>query len=255
MKHAHYSYCESYENIKANPHNPLGTVREQEPANCQGLLLPILTRRRGAALASDIGLHSTSNHIRKDKAMKTLSFSFMLMAAMAFMVLGCSDHSTPLAASTNQAVVASSSNQISLAKSETAGPSVNGMGSFTIGSTRRVIILHARTNSDGTVTGQGSLYRVSPTQTLRIEFHIDCLSVMGNVAIVTGILTNSTDPYYVGRHFQYKVIDNGEGANATPDQVTNMYNVANDDPYLNCGQDAGWDLFDIQEGNYEVRQQ
>jgi hypothetical protein len=178
----------------------------------------------------------------------------MLMTVMAFMVSGCSDHSIPVAASTNQAVAASSANQTSLAKSDNHGPSVNGMGRFYQGATLRVIHIDARTNSDGTVTGHGSRNSVSPTQTLKIEFEIDCLSVVGNVAIVTGILTNSTDPYYVGRHFQYKVIDNGEGANAKPDQVTNMYNVGPNEPYLTCGQDAGWDLFDIEEGNFQVRQ-
>lgn len=89
----------------------------------------------------------------------------------------------------------------------------------------RSFSFNAQERKDGTVTGSGVLQ--IPIQgepgNVDIHFDIDCLNSDGTNAIMTGTVTKST-VWPVGWEVWFKVVDNGEGANASgPDQMTLLF--------------------------------
>ncbi len=88
-----------------------------------------------------------------------------------------------------------------------------------------------------------------------LHIAIDCLKVVGNVAIISGTVTRSNLPAEVGRTAGFAVEDNGAGKNAPPDRITLVatfppqttdcthYEPAVFDPYF----------LPIDDGNVQVR--
>ena len=142
-----------------------------------------------------------------------------------------------------------------------SGPSASGQGSLTFDGVRRIFAFHANTHPDGSVSGNGVLNRVSSDadQRVKFQFDIDCLSVSGNVAIMSGTITKlPLAPEFVGGPFWFKVVDNGEGANADPDEITLFLFCDPNDPdpdceLLICANDLGLDLNPIEAGNIQVK--
>ncbi|MBZ0326498.1 MAG: hypothetical protein K8F54_02750 [Altibacter sp.] len=131
-----------------------------------------------------------------------------------------------------------------------SGPSANGQGTLTNpdGSIRH-FSFHAREKNNGSIQGNGVLTYGGGL--LKIKFDIDCLQVMGNTAQLSGIITSWSDnPDGVGWGIWFKVIDNGEGNNADPDEITRLGN--NPDP-LDCTIDYGIELYQIEGGNIQVK--
>lgn len=150
--------------------------------------------------------------------------------------------------------------------SKASGPSASGQGVIdrTHGY-QRIITFSATTHPDGSVSGSGQLIKVSSDLNSRqhIKFVIDCLNVNGNVAIMSGTITKviknnipgDQQNIVAGWVFQFKVVDNGEGVNAAPDEITYFANWAPDDPdAATCGEDVGWSLMPIEAGNVQVKQ-
>ena len=100
-------------------------------------------------------------------------------------------------------------------------PSATGAGFFADQS--RVFAFSAVRHLDGSVTGEGVLIRPG---IVFFHFRANCLSVVGNQATITGVITRNTwtsDPSldFTGNNFWFRVVDNGEGKKATgPDQMT-----------------------------------
>ena len=142
-----------------------------------------------------------------------------------------------------------------------SGPSASGQGSLTFNGVRRIFAFHANTHPNGTVSGNGVLNRVSsdPNDRVKIKFDIDCLSVSGNVAIMSGTTTKlSFAPDSVGGPFWFKVVDNSEGANSDPDEITLFFFCFPNDPDpdcddLICANDLGLPLNPIEAGNIQVK--
>jgi hypothetical protein len=76
-------------------------------------------------------------------------------------------------------------------------------------------------------SGQGSFFNV--TTGLKVHFTIDCLSVVGNVATMSGIWDDHGQGDFP--YIWLQVIDNGEGRNAN-DTVSPLF--THDDPNLTC---------------------
>lgn len=166
--------------------------------------------------------------------MKRITYLSMLIIFSLILLSACEEQSNnPASSNQNETTV--------LAKA--GGPSVNGQATITYEGTdlRRIITFHAKTDANGMVKGQGVLNKVSSDSgsRLHLQFDIDCLNVNGNTAIVSGIITKSSDPFYTERTFQFKIVDNGEGANAEPDLITHMANWGPDEESFDCGQDVG----------------
>lgn len=178
--------------------------------------------------------------------MKTHSFAlyFVALATGFFFILaGCSKE--------NQEFTDHNNKVPTDLKAGKSGPSANGHGTFTFEGYKRQFTFHANTMPNGDVAGKGVLNFTASGS--KITFDIDCLSIDGNAATMSGIITSSTNPAYVGWACWFKVVDNGEGSGSDPDQISYLTlaeelddcTVELDPPYS--------DLYDIDGGNIQVK--
>ena len=110
--------------------------------------------------------------------------------------------------------------------------------------------LQAQEYADGSVSGQytdqfghgnGGFHAV-----------IDCLSVSGNQAWVSGVITHETfsgDGSFVGETVLTSVVDNGTSANDPLDQQSYSY-ISTD---FSCTDQPTVDLFDVPQGQVKVK--
>jgi hypothetical protein len=85
----------------------------------------------------------------------------------------------------------------------------------------------------------------------RFHMEITCLAVDGNRAWLGGVTTRSNNESFpVGHEWVFSVVDNGQGANADPDQLSYFYFLDASD----C-TDPGFDFyyFDWTNGNVKVK--
>lgn len=133
------------------------------------------------------------------------------------------------------------------------GPSANGQGSLTVaGDQQRRFAFHANTMPDGSVQGSGELTYTGGE--LKIKFDINCLKVSGNTATMSGIITSVSGPqaanfpgYVEGALVVFQVIDNGEGSNASPDQISRLGSGSD------CNSGIILQTFPIEGGNIQVK--
>ena len=138
----------------------------------------------------------------------------------------------------------------SLAAGGNSGPSATGAGHFDQAGELRTFSFNAITKKDGTVNGHAELH--NRLQDTRLHIDVNCLRVVGNVAIMSGVVTNSNDPTLVGDETLFSVQDNGEGAKAPPDLISLVF-------LFPPGSGFSCDLFAvaptnaIEGGNVQVR--
>jgi len=145
-----------------------------------------------------------------------------------------------------------SSDQGSLLKS--SGPSASGQGR--IEGTNRTFSFNAVTHHDGSVSGQGQLTLTHNGNDIKIHFSVDCLTVTGNAAILQGTVAKIIGyPEYSGVPFWFKVVDNGEGSNSNPDEMTFFYfcEPETECDLPECGGELDVDLYAIENGNIQVK--
>ena len=110
-------------------------------------------------------------------------------------------------------------------------------------------VMHA----DGTVTGHAEAQaRQDPN---RWQVDVNCLKVVGNVAIVSGFTTRHTVASDVGWTGGFAVEDNGEGPGVPPDRITRGFFF---EPGTVTCQDFGLDdvapfLLPVEDGGLQVR--
>jgi hypothetical protein len=98
---------------------------------------------------------------------------------------------------------------------------------------RFTLALSARSYDDGTVKGQLQIQVRSSTDTA--HGHIDCLSVQGDTAWISGAFTHSPDSeLLVGGSFLLGVRDGGTGRGAQPDERTPIVTRRPGDQSLSC---------------------
>jgi hypothetical protein len=110
----------------------------------------------------------------------------------------------------------------------------------------------ARENEDGSVTGSIEFNCRQPWSG-RVHGTIDCMTIVGNQATMSGVATHSDIPGYPpGSIFWFRVVDNGEGNNSSADQFSDVWGLRNNIP---CTDDLSWpyDMFDIEHGNVQVK--
>jgi hypothetical protein len=139
-----------------------------------------------------------------------------------------------------------------MASSNAVVASTTGAGTSTFGGELRTFSFSARKYSDGSVRGQAQL--VNRAQDRVFHMKLDCLVASGNAAYVSGTVTHSSIPSDVGTIWDFKVVDNGEGANASPDQLTLAYIFSPQLPCTNGFVQSFLDgaLFPIDHGNIQV---
>lgn len=139
-----------------------------------------------------------------------------------------------------------------------AGPAVNGSGHFEHpGGWYRTFSLHAVVDRQGAVVGSFNL--VNHVRPVNRESHttarVTCFQVDGNVARMGGIVTADTE-IGPGDPVIWTVVDNGEGGNAPPDQISRAY-ILGDPADVEAYCDGTWavalPLSDVANGNVQVR--
>ena len=131
--------------------------------------------------------------------------------------------------------------------------SATGGGSIGIGDALRTFGFNAVQRSDGTATGQMQIQARQFGNTIHIE--VNCLNVVGNVALISGTITQHTDPAEVGTTAGLAVEDNGDGPNAPADRTTFLFGFPPGTPacLLFGPADAAPFLLPIDGGNVQVR--
>jgi hypothetical protein len=106
--------------------------------------------------------------------------------------------------------------------SATADPSLqaaSGSGLVHLGLPLRTFAFSATNAGDGTASGDAQVENRATG--FRGHIAIDCLTVLGKVAVMSGVWTSSTSPNIpVGSDAFFAVQDNGEGPNAPADEIT-----------------------------------
>jgi len=134
---------------------------------------------------------------------------------------------------------------LALAANETA----SGAGHITAGGELRTFAFVANKDSAGNTLGE--LQLDNRALDAKIHADINCLSVAGNVATMSGTVQDATN-FPVGTPVWVKVADNGEGSNAPSDQITLLL-LFTAGPGIPCSQDIPQlPLQDIEEGNVQV---
>jgi hypothetical protein len=132
--------------------------------------------------------------------------------------------------------------------------SATGSGQFHVSGSLRTFTFNANTDSSGVTTGQTQ----GNNRSAGVKWHgiLDCLSVVGNVATMSGVVTDITpglgDPFLVGNFIVFQVIDNGEGSNAPPDLISLTFFFPAGSPNPGC---TGFGIFatiPIEQGNVQV---
>jgi hypothetical protein len=130
--------------------------------------------------------------------------------------------------------------------------SATGSGHIDVSGNLRTFTFNAGTDSSGVTSGQTEAH----CRNAGISWHgtIDCLNVLGNVATMSGVVTDIspvTPPFFdVGSHILFQVIDNGEGSNPPPDLISLTFFFGTPDP--GC---TGFGVFattPVEEGNVQV---
>jgi hypothetical protein len=111
------------------------------------------------------------------------------------------------------------------ASAQAAGnPAASGGGTTVELGEKSTFTFNAVQKPDGSVTG----HLVYQVRGLDVTFHmdIDCLSIAGNTAKLSGVVTkvngDAPDFLFVGQDGVFTVVDNGEGAEAPPDLISDV---------------------------------
>ena len=139
-----------------------------------------------------------------------------------------------------------------------SGPSASGHGTLSFegipieGEGFRHFTFHARVKKNGDVQGSGVLTYVGGVRNL--SFDIDCLNVIGNHAIMSGVTTRDNQfPENEGLLCWFEVFDNGEGNNSDPDQMS-LYFQGSDPATYDCVNDFTVDIYEVEGGNVQVQE-
>jgi hypothetical protein len=133
------------------------------------------------------------------------------------------------------------------------GPSATGAGHFQTGSPPelRTFSFTARTDSSNNTIGQAQLD--NRAQNAVDHLTINCLNVVGNVATMSGVVEKSTvngqPGFPKGTSILFRVVDNGEGANAPADEMSLVYLNSG----ISCNAHVILPLNPIDGGNVQVR--
>ncbi|HEU4561726.1 MAG TPA: hypothetical protein VFS20_28130 [Longimicrobium sp.] len=115
--------------------------------------------------------------------------------------------------------------------------------------------IHARKSTDGTVSGK-FIIRQQWGDENTLEADIVCFTIVGNRAFVSAVLTAVNGvPYEDYFSFRVVMVDNGEGANAAPDQASQAFSFQQPgQPQLFCNNASlVLPMHDLVRGNLVIR--
>jgi hypothetical protein len=107
------------------------------------------------------------------------------------------------------------------AAADPALQSASGFGQVHLGLPIRNFSFSATKAADGSARGEAQVENRSSAFIGHIQ--IDCLNVLGNVAVMSGVYTFASNPDLVGSEVLFAVEDNGEGPSTPPDEITRAF--------------------------------
>ena len=134
-----------------------------------------------------------------------------------------------------------------------AGPSANGQAMFPVEQLNGIqnFSFHARINRDGSITGSFQVKARDENFPGRMHGTIDCLTIDGDQATISGVATQSTfENFPEGTPIWFRVVDNGEGNNSDPDEFSDVFLLFNSIP---CDLPQNVGMFEIENGNVQVK--
>ena len=137
---------------------------------------------------------------------------------------------------------------------EGAGPMASGAAHITRDGEALTLSFNVKQLPSGEVVGQAQ--RQARPVDATIHYELDCLRIVGNKAIVGGIVTRSTSPsFVVGRKAIFSVEDNGEGPNEAADRVSFVLHATSATMPGTCHTvtPPAAATFDVEYGNVQVR--
>lgn len=127
---------------------------------------------------------------------------------------GCVSPAAPLSSSPEFAT--------SLASAASGGlRSATGSGNTIVTGELRTFSFTAQQRLDATAEGDAQINNRSIDEMFQVE--VDCLKIVDNIAIMSGVITRHTDVTAVGLTGIFGVVDAGEGAGAAPDEITQVF--------------------------------
>jgi hypothetical protein len=118
------------------------------------------------------------------------------------------------------------------------------------------LAFNAKKYANGSVSGQFEYHQIVEGQSFNFNVDVTCMNVYdGNRAKIGGVVKNSNDPDIPpGRFAWFQVFDNGEGANAPPDQssLIGIGDEAANEAFCNSPNLPRFGPWDV-EGNVQVR--
>ena len=186
----------------------------------------------------------------KSNIMKYLPF-LSLILLLFISLTACNEETGPTEQSSSEQL-AGDINGDALNKSN--GPSANGQAILS----KEVLYgyfqnfsFHARKDKDGSIKGSIE-FKCRQPWSGRVHGRIDCMTIEGNQATISGFATHSDiEGYPPGSFFWFRVVDNGEGKNSPADQFSDVWGVPE---WISCNETLpiAFDMFDIEHGNVQV---
>lgn len=131
--------------------------------------------------------------------------------------------------------------------------SASGAGQTTVDGELRTFSFIALENDDDVTVGMAEVDNRSVGEMFQID--VDCLNVVGDTAIVSGVFTRHTDEHAIGLTGVFAVVDGGEGAGHSTDLITQVFFFP--PGIVTCldfsPDDAAPFLVPIEAGNVQVR--
>jgi hypothetical protein len=177
-----------------------------------------------------------------------MKFRFIGLAASVLAIAGCSDQPRlPSAPGEVRLSAAPESNGVV--------QSISGNADIDAPEGLRRMEIHARKSADGTVSGRFYLKQEWGNRDT-YEADVVCFTIVGNRAYVGGVLTRVNGvPFLDYLSLRVVMVDNGEGANAAPDQSSQAFSVQQPgQPQLFCNNAAlVLPMHELIRGNLTIR--
>lgn len=139
---------------------------------------------------------------------------------------------------------------------EGVGLGASGAAHISRDGERLTLSFNVKQLASGEVIGQAQR-KSEPTDTIT-HYELNCMRIVGNRAIIGGIVTRSSSPrVVVGRKAIFSVEDNGEGPNEPVDRVSFVLHAASATTPGTCETvtPPAAATFDVEKGNVQVRSQ
>lgn len=129
--------------------------------------------------------------------------------------------------------------------------SVTGLGLYTDGDAKRTFSFSAVKYADGRVRGEWEGFNRSVEPRDPSHGEVVCFTIEGNEAWIGGRI-EKTFRGSEGREFGWRVIDNGQGANSPPDQITRTLRARTALDFCSGAPAIGF-MHSLEAGNIRVR--